>query len=50
MSVARVSQKRTRRETNKPASSERGEVLICLKSLVYDPKPVDLSQGKVKRG
>ena len=27
----------------------RGEVLKCLKSLEYDPKPSDLTQGKVKR-
>ena len=28
----------------------RGEVLKCLKSLGYDPKPGDLLVGKVKRG
>ena len=27
----------------------RGEVLTCLKSLVYYPKPDDLFLGKVKR-
>ena len=28
----------------------RGQVLKCLKSLGYDPKPVELFLGKVKRG
>ena len=36
----------------KPISSQamRSKVLTRLKSLGYDPKPVDLIQGKVKSG
>ena len=38
----------THRETNIPQLA-REEVLKCLKSLEYDPKPDDLTLSKVKR-
>jgi len=40
--------KRIRSESETPQFT-RGEVLKRLKSLGYDPKPVDLLLGKVKR-
>jgi hypothetical protein len=41
-------QQSTRRETEISQFTRR-EVLTCLKSLEYDPKPVELTVGKVKQ-
>ena len=39
-----------RRETKKLAVYEEHGVISAIKSLVYDPKPLELSVGKVKQG
>ena len=46
--MARITE---RESIGKPTSPQftRGEVLKCLESHVYDPNPVDLTLGKVKR-
>ena len=41
--------KRSIRSESETPQFTRGEVLKCLESLGYDPKPVDLFLSKVKR-